>query len=461
MLKIYNTLSRTVEKFQPKDKDNVGMYACGPTVYDFAHIGHCRKYTYDDIIKRSLEYLGYSVKHVMNITDVGHLVSDEDDGEDKMEKGARKQGKTVWEVAEFFTEDFQSVMSQMNIVPADIVCKATDHITEQIAMVEALIAKGFAYETDEAVYFEVLKFPNYTKLNLQNLSDKSVGVRDEVNVDPQKRHPADFALWFKRVGKFKNHSMHWDSPWGDGFPGWHIECSAMSTKYLGEQFDIHTGGVDHISVHHTNEIAQSEAASGKSPFVKYWVHHEFLLINGEKMSKSAGNYFRLTDLEEKGFSGFDLRMFFLSANYRKPQNFTLDGLDAAKKSLEKLRKSIANLLIEIDFSLNHKVDEMFRSKFVFAIENDFNMPQALTVVWELTKSELSNEVKLVTLLDFDRVLGLGLGMSLDQPQPKPIHPKAIELIEQRRVARENQDWPLADELRERLWDEFEIKVEDR
>jgi cysteinyl-tRNA synthetase len=395
----------------------------------------------------------------MNITDVGHLVSDEDEGEDKMEKGAKKHGKSVWELAEYFTQDFISTMNAMNIQPANTICKATDHIADQIDMIKALFANGYAYETEEAVYFDVQKFPNYTKLNRQKLNDKQIGSRDEVNIDKNKRHPADFALWFKRIGKFQNHSMHWDSPWGDGFPGWHIECSAMSTKYLGDQFDIHTGGVDHISVHHTNEIAQSEAASGKSPFVKYWIHHEFLMVNGEKMSKSKGNIYRLVDLEDKGFDPMDLRYFFLTAQYRKPQNFTLEALEAAKNARLKLVTTIRKL--SRNYIPETMVNTEFKERFVEAIEDDFNMPKALAIAWELLKSYTSDSEKLTTLLEFDKIFGLQLTLQLEQPHQKQIPAKAMELIEKRRIARENKDWAVSDELRERLLEEFGIKVEDK
>ncbi|RMD76884.1 cysteine--tRNA ligase [Candidatus Dojkabacteria bacterium] len=464
MLRIYNTLSKRLDDFEPYDKNNVGMYTCGPTVYDFTHIGHCRKYTLDDIIKRSLGYLGFKVRHVMNITDVGHLSSDQDDGEDKIEKGARKYGKTVWEVAEFFTRDFFDTMNNMNIVPADVICKATEHIAEQIEIIKSLFEKKLAYETSTAVYFDVSKFPTYTKLSGQDLSQKEVGVREEINVDPEKKNPADFVLWFKRTGRFKNHVMHWDSPWGDGFPGWHIECSAMSMKYLGDQFDIHTGGVDHISVHHTNEIAQSEGMSGKQPFVKYWIHHEHLLVNGEKMSKSTGNVFRLTDLEKLGYEALDLRYFFLTAKHRVPQNFTFDALESAKKSRKKLVRQVNQLSSVLSETKQTKEesesDNDFKTKFVSAIEDDFNIPIALSIVWEVLKSDLSPKSKLQTILEFDKVLGLNLDKCLNDPKTKSIPQKARELIEKRDIARKNKDWATADEIRQRLKAEFDIEVAD-
>jgi cysteinyl-tRNA synthetase len=283
------------------------------TVYDFAHIGHGRKYTMDDILRRALVYAGYNIRHVQNVTDVGHLSSDSDEGEDKLEKGAKKTGKTVWEVAEFFTNDFYHAMDTLNILRPHVIAKATDHIPEQIILVQKLIEKGLAYDTPEAVYFDVSQFPAYGSLSGQKLTDKLVAVRAEVETGSYKRNPHDFSLWFKRVGRFSDHAMHWQSPFGDGFPGWHIECSAMSMKYLGESFDIHTGGIDHIPVHHENEIAQSEGATGK-PFAKYWVHHAFLNVNGEKMSKSLGNYVRIQDVIDRGIDPLALRYFYLYPN---------------------------------------------------------------------------------------------------------------------------------------------------
>ncbi|MCX5636126.1 MAG: cysteine--tRNA ligase, partial [Planctomycetota bacterium] len=332
-----NSLTRKKEKFEAIAPPDVGMYTCGITVYDYAHIGHGRKYVTDDILKRVLTANGYKVKHVQNVTDVGHLISDADEGEDKLEKGAIKQGKTVWEVAEFFTKNFYESMDKLNIIRPDVICKATDHIKEQIELVQKLMDKGFAYDTPEAVYFDIAKFPKYGEAFGQKLEDKKVAARGEVQTGEHKKSPADFALWFKRVGRFENHTMHWDSPWGDGFPGWHIECSAMSMKYLGEQIDIHTGGEDHISIHHPNEIAQSEAATGKSPFVKYWLHTAFLTIDGKKMSKSLENFYTVSDVAKKDFDPLALRYLYLGAHYRDPLNFTWDSLQAAQSALVKIK----------------------------------------------------------------------------------------------------------------------------
>src|SRR5258706_3274603 len=353
MLKIFNSLSRKIEDFDPIKEGEVGMYACGPTVYDFPHIGHGRKYVNDDILRRVLEKVeGYKVTHVQNITDVGHLVSDSDTGEDKMEKGAKKYGKTVWEVAEEYTNYFFKEMDSLNILRPTISCKASDHIPEQIELIKKLIEKGFAYDTPEAVYFEVAKFADYGKLFGHGLAEKQVGVREEVETDANKKNPADFALWFKRIGKFADHTMHWESPWGDGFPGWHIECSAMSMKYLGEQFDIHTGGEDHLSIHHPNEIAQSEAATGKKPFVKYWFHSAFLTVDGKKMSKSLGNVYKVADIAERGFSPIALRYLYLSTHYKKTMNFTWEALEAASNAYLKLRRDFKAL----EFNVEEDVD---------------------------------------------------------------------------------------------------------
>lgn len=463
MLKIYNTLGRETQKFEPIEDKKVGMYACGPTVYDYAHIGHGRKYVNDDIIKRSLKYLGYKVNHVMNITDVGHLTSDGDAGEDKLEKGAAKQGKTVWEVADFFTQDFVEMLNKLNIELPDEMPKATDHIPEQIEMIKKLFENGYAYDTEEAIYFDVSKFPTYWELFGQRIEDKEVGVRDEVRVDKNKRNPQDFVLWFKRVGKYENHTMHWDSPWGDGFPGWHIECSAMSRKYLGDQFDIHTGGEDHISIHHTNEIAQSEGASGKHPFVKYWMHHAFVKVSDTKMSKSLGNGYRVKDLEESGYNPLNLRYFYLTAHYKKTQNFTFEGLDAARNAYDRLVNFVktwsedSNKQKVNDF----KISKEFKDKFITAIEDDFNLPNALAVVWELTKSDLQSDDKLGTLLDFDKVLGLGLENILAQPKEKDIPLEAQMLIEERNIARIEKDFKKADQIRDQLKSEFGVDVVDK
>jgi cysteinyl-tRNA synthetase len=459
MLHLYNSLTKEIENFVPIKKGEAGLYACGPTVYGYTHIGHGRKYVTDDVLRRFLEVIEeLKVAHVQNVTDVGHLVSDGDTGEDKMEKGAALSGKTVWEVAEEFTEYFYKVMKELNVLMPDVVCKATDHISDQIALIEKIIANGYGYDTPEAVYFDVTKFADYGKMFNQNFDDKEVGVREEVQTGEHKKHPADFVLWFKRVGKYKDHVMHWASPWGDGFPGWHIECSAMSMKYLGEQFDIHTGGEDHLPIHHPNEIAQSEAGTGKKPFVKYWVHTTFLMVDGKKMSKSSGNLYKLTDLAEKGFSPLSLRYYFLTTHYRKQMNFTWEGMASAQTALTKLNKMVVDLT-DVPVTADGWSDEgkPFYEKFVSVMEDDLNTSVALSVVWEMMKSDISDSAKKNLIVLMDSVLGLDLGT---EPESNIGIPDEIkELLKKREEERKNKNFAVSDMLR----DEIEAKgykVED-
>ena len=330
MLRIYNTLTRQKEDFTPIHEGKAYMYSCGPTVYNYAHIGNLRTYIFMDLFRRTLRYDGYKLKGVMNITDVGHLLSDGDTGEDKMQKASREQKKSPWEIAAYYTDVFFTDLKKLNIGKPEIIAKATDHIQEMIDYVQKLVEKGYGYEIDDGIYFDIGKFPGYGKLSRLNLEEQQAGARVEVN--SQKRHPADFALWKKAEPE---HIMQWPSPWGMGYPGWHIECSAMSLKYLGMPFDIHTGGVDHIPVHHENEIAQNEALTGKKS-VNYWVHGEFMLVNNGKMSKSLGNTYRISDLEERGYKALDFRYFCLNTHYRKKLNFTFEGLDAAKAAYARL-----------------------------------------------------------------------------------------------------------------------------
>jgi cysteinyl-tRNA synthetase len=447
-----NSLTRKKEKFEAINPPNVGMYTCGMTVYDYAHIGHGRKYVSDDILKRVLIANGYKVKHVQNVTDVGHLVSDSDEGEDKLEKGAIRQGKTVWEVAEFFTKNFYDSMDELNIIRPDIICKATDHIKEQIEMVGKLMDKGYAYDTPEAVYFDVTKFKKYGEAFGQKLEDKRTAARSEVQTGEHKKHPADFALWFKRVGRFENHTMHWESPWGDGFPGWHIECSAMSTKYLGDQFDIHTGGEDHLSVHHPNEIAQSEAATGKSPFVKYWIHTAFLMVDGKKMSKSLGNFYTVEDIKKKGFDPLSLRYLYLTAHYRDPLNFTWESLQAAQNALEKLKSQISSLKSQTDRSVlspeKEKEIEKFRNDFSASVNDDLNTSKALAVLWEVLKSNIPSGDKYDLALSFDEVLGLKLSESPDNKIK--ITDEIKNLLEKRETLRRDKKFEEADKIRKQI-----------
>ncbi|MFH1896329.1 MAG: cysteine--tRNA ligase [bacterium] len=455
MFKLYNSLSRKIESFEPLDPPKVGMYACGITAYDYTHIGHGRKYIGDDFLRRTLEFLGYKVNHVQNVTDVGHLVSDADEGEDKLEKGAKKYGKTPEEVAKFFADYFYNFTDRLNILRPHTICWASKHIKEQIALVEILIQKGFAYDTPEAVYFDISKFSGYDQLfNRGALGEKRVGVRGEVEVGEHKKNPQDFALWFKRVGRFENHTMHWDSPWGDGFPGWHIECSAMSMKYLGVSFDIHTGGEDHLFPHHPNEIAQSEGATGK-PLAKYWVHHIFLKVAGRKMGKSLGNLYTLDDLEKKGFDPLDFRYLCLQTHYRKPLNFTWQSLEAAKNSLSRLKgfmlsaPPVSSALLPLKES---------RAKFETAIANDLNLPEALAVVWDLVgaanRGEVGRNRAVETVLAFDKVLGLGLSSGKND-----LSQEVLALASQREKARREKDYKASDGLRSQI-EKLGYKVKD-
>lgn len=455
-----NSLTRRKEKFEPINPPNVGMYSCGMTVYDYTHIGHGRKYVTDDILKRVLTVNGFKVKQVQNVTDVGHLVSDADEGEDKLEKGAAKTGKTVWEVADFFTKYFYDSMDKLNIIRPDVICKATDHIKEQIELIERLFKNGFAYDTPEAVYFDTTKFETYGELTGQKQDEKKIAVRSEVETGEHKKHPADFALWFKRVGRFEKHTMHWDSPWGDGFPGWHIECSAMGMKYLGEQFDIHTGGEDHIPVHHTNEIAQSEGATGKRPFVKYWLHYAFLVVDGRKMSKSLGNFYTIEDVEEKGFEPLSLRYLYLTTHYRDPLNFTWKSLEAAQSALQNLKSLIVNLKsserIALSQEKNEKV-EKYRDDFTQAINDDLGTPKGLAVLWEMLKSNIPSSDKYDLALYFDEVLGLGLAEASFLKLEIPL--EVMKLVEKREEFRKEGKFSEGDRLRKEI-EEKGFIVED-
>ena len=455
MLSLYNTLTKTIVDFTPVHPPKVGLYTCGQTVYDYTHIGHGRKYVGDDMLRRVLTRFGYEVTHVQNVTDVGHLVSDADEGEDKLEKGAKKTGKTVWQVAEFFTKHFYDSMDKLGILRPTTICKATEHIPEQIALIEKLLAKGVAYDTPEAVYFDVTKFKGYGSLFGQKLSEKQVAARSDVQTGSHKKHPPDFALWFKRTGRFADHVMHWESPFGDGFPGWHIECSAMAMKYLGDTIDIHTGGIEHTAVHHPNEIAQSEGATGKQ-FVRYWIHHGHLMMDGAKMSKSLGNIVSVEDVVNKGFDPLALRYFYLTAHYRKPMNFTWEALTAAQNALSELRlqlSAISRQQSERTTLSEEKLEKVdaYRKKFDKALSHDLNMPQALAVAWEVVKSNIPSPDKYDLILDFDEVLGLQLQQTAKSKQQAASVPKEIQkLLEDRETLRREKKFAEADEVRKTI-----------
>ena len=446
----YNTLTKRKEKFEPIDGREVRMYSCGPTVYKDATIGNMRTNIFQDVLRRVLRYNGYKIKHVMNITDVGHLVSDGDEGEDKMLKSAREEHKTPMEIAKYYTELFFNDLKLLNIETPEIVCKATDHIKEMLEYVEKLMKNGYAYETSTAIYFDVSKLDEYGILSGIKLDDQKSGAR--VDVDPEKKNPYDFALWIKAP---ENHLMKWDSPWGLSYPGWHIECSAMGQKYLGEQFDIHTGGIDLIPTHHENEIAQSKGACGKIP-AKFWMHGEYLLINGGKMSKSLGNVYLIKDFIDKGYDPIVYKLFSYSCHYRNKLNFTWDGIEASAKSLERLKqgyKAHLNGKDNVDESLIKEYEERFHK----AINDDLNMPLAMGVVWEVVRQENKSPELAKLLLKFDTVLGL----KIDEESNviKEEIPKEINiLVEERELARKNKDWTKSDELRDLIKEKgYEVK----
>ena len=440
MLQLYHTYKRKLLEFKPIKGKKVALYTCGPTVYLFAHIGNMRYFLFEDVLHKSLAFLGYKVKHVMNITDVGHLTSDEDEGEDKIEKGAKIMGKTVWEVAEFYTRAFLNDAKALNILNPDILSKATDNVPEIIDTVEKLVEKGYGYETKQAIYFDVAKFTDYENLTGQRLEEKIRGAREEVITDPEKRNPADFALWFKTVGRFQNHVMRWPSPWGEGFPGWHIECSVISAKFLGQPFDIHTGGVDHITVHHANEIAQSTAAYDR-PLANFWLHSEFLLVDGQKMSKSLNNLYTLADLAGKGYSPLDFRYLNLTTHYRQKLNFTWQGLHAAHQAYRNLKSQIR------EYDKSGRPDKKYMEQFSAALEDDLNTPKALAVLWELVKNnEIKSETKRATINSMDEVLGLGLKGLKAQPIPNEIK----KLVKERDEAREQKEWARGDQIRKQI-----------
>lgn len=441
MLKLYNTLSRKSEAFKPISKDGVLMYACGPTVYHYAHIGNLKTYVFEDVLKRVLSYNGYKVKHVINITDVGHLTSDEDTGEDKMEKEARLEKRSVWDIALFYTAAFKSDIKKLNILEPDIWCKATDNIKEQIDLVKALEKKGYTYKTSDGIYFDTSKFKNYGKLAKLKKSGLKAGARVDIG---EKKHTTDFALW-KFSPKDVNRQMEWDSPWNvKGFPGWHIECSAMAMKFLGKKIDVHCGGIDHIPVHHPNELAQSEAYLGKK-WVNYWLHGNFLVINQERMAKSGGNFLTLEELSKKGYSPLDYRYFCLTGHYRKPLNFSLEDLGSARNAYSKLKAKILEFK-EGKESVPKSVDS-YKKDFLKAINEDLNTPKALAVVWNLIKDDsLPKKDKYNALLDFDKVLGLKLNEVEEEKVEVPAEIK--RLVSERESARKAKDFKKADELRD-------------
>ena len=437
----YNTLTKSKDKFEPINKEEVRMYSCGPTVYKDASIGNMRTYIMNDLIRRVLKYNGYKINHTMNITDVGHLVSDADEGEDKMLKSAREMQKTPYEIAKYYTKLFMNDLEKLNVETPEVVCKATDHIEDMIKYVQKLLENGYAYETSTAIYFDVSKLDEYGILSGIKLEDQKAGAR--VDVDTEKRNPYDFALWIKAK---PNHIMKWESPWGLSYPGWHIECSAMGQKYLGEQFDIHTGGIDLIPTHHENEIAQSKGACGKIP-AKYWIHGEYLLINGGKMSKSLNNVYLLKDITQKGYDPLTYRLFTYSSSYRTKLNFTWEGIEASQKALEKLRAGYQKHLEGNEDILDEEISK-YEENFHKAINDDLNMPLAMSVVWDVVKNPKKSK-KLAKLLDkFDTVLALSLDKKSENQEKIP--EEVLKLAEERLKARQEKNWAESDRLRNEI-----------
>jgi len=468
-LQIYNSLTKNKEVFEPLKPPKVYIYTCGPTVYDYVSIGNWRTYTLSDLVVRTLKYLGYSVQYIMNITDVGHLTGDNlgdaSTGEDRMEKASKRENKSAWDIAKFYTNDFKKGYKQLNLTQPQKFAKATKHIQEQIELVKKIEQKGLTYKIDDGMYFNVKKWENmgneYGKLS--SLDKIKEGAR--VKPNPQKKDPRDFALW-KFSPKDKQRQMEWPSPWSKGFPGWHIECSAMSMKYLGDQFDIHIGGEDLKNTHHPNEIAQSEAVTGKKPFVKYWIHGAFLRVDGQRMGKSLGNVYNLHDLQKKGFDPLALRYLYLTAHYRKPLNFTWEALENSQKSLNNLRD-----IVVVPHSAGRpdavsqkesKALRQFNNRFTKSISDDFNMPEALAVVWEMAKSNLKQTQKIGLLKSWDEVLGLDLEkVSKVSKVPKVSKaPKEVKkLIDKREKLRKQKKWQQADEIRKKI-EKMGFKIKD-
>lgn len=441
-LNLYNTLTRTKEEFKPIKPNQVGLYACGPTVYDYAHIGNLRSYIFEDVLKRVLIYNGYKVEHIENITDVGHLVSDADEGEDKMMKALAREGlepseKSLLKLADKYTDAFKDDIANLNISQPNKWVRATKHVKDMIKLIEEIAKNDFTYETADGLYFDTSKFKDYAKLANLDVAGLQAGKRVDMG---EKKNPTDFALWIKAVGDNANHVMVWGSPWGKGFPGWHIECSAMSMKYLGDNFDIHVGGIDHIPVHHSNEVAQNQSAKGHK-VVNTWMHNEFLVIDEGRMGKSKGNFVTLQALIKKGFGPLAYRYLILQTHYRQKLTFSWEAMEAAQNALNNLRDVVATY---------DKPDvgcAEYEENFLKAINDDLNTPKALGILWDLIKDkEFPSSAKMRTLLKFDEVLGLGL----DKIKPIKIPKEIFELAEKREQMRKNKDWEGSDKLRKQV-----------
>ncbi len=449
MLNLYNTMTRQVDAFQPIQPGQVKLYTCGLTVYNYAHIGNLRTYVFEDILKRTLFLNEYEVNHVMNITDVGHLASDADEGEDKMELGAAREGKTAWDIAQFYTDQFRVDLANLNVIEPDIWCKATDHIQEQIEWIQKLEELGYTYILEDGVYFDSSKYEDYGRLARLDVEGLQAGARVEMVAG--KRQPTDFALW-KFSPSDQQRQMEWDSPWGIGFPGWHIECSVMAVKYLGEHIDIHCGGVDHVAVHHTNEIAQTESVTGEN-WVNWWMHGEFLVLKTavadgpQKMAKSGGNFITLNTLINKGYDPLAYRYFLLNAHYRAKQTFTWEALDGAVTAFNRLKKRVLGLKSEtVDDAVPNQA---YQTSFIASVNDDLNMPRVLALVWDLLKdNDIDSSEKYATLLFMDQVLGLGFADW--QPEASDIPEAVLALVAERTAARQNRDFAAADRIRDEL-----------
>lgn len=445
-VKLYNTLTKRVEDFKEMEEGKAQVYCCGPTVYDYQHIGNFRTFIFEDILNKTLRLAEFEVSHVMNITDVGHLTGDSDEGEDKMLIAMRREGKSSLDIAKFYTDKFFKDWDKLGLKRPDTICKATEHISEMIELIKRIEANGFAYVANGNVYFDVEKFEKYGELANLNLDDLKAGAR--IEVDENKKNPFDFVLWFTK-SKFEDQELQWDSPWGKGYPGWHIECSAMSMKYLGDEFDIHCGGIDHVPVHHTNEIAQSEAATGKK-WVNYWMHSEFILLNSDKMSKSKGGFIVLDDLVKKGLQPLAYRLFCLSAHYRQQLNFTWDAVKQSEAGLKRIQKIVLELKAKTKASnFNPEVSEVCKT-FKQALFNDLNTPKAMAAFWDILKNkDLKNEVKLAAIYFCDQVLSIGL-RELQAEKELEVPEDVLELVEQRKTAKVNKNYDEADKIRDKI-----------
>jgi cysteinyl-tRNA synthetase len=446
---LFNTLGRQKQVFVPIEPGHAGLYTCGPTVYDYQHIGNFRTFMFEDFLKRVLLYNGYYVNHIMNITDVGHLVSDGDEGEDKMEKGSARTGKTVWEIAEYYTQFFLDDAKALNILPPTKYTKATEYIKEQVDMIKCLDDKGFTYTTSDGVYFDTSKLSDYGKLANLDIEGLEEGTR--IQFSTEKKNKTDFALW-KFSPKGEQRQMEWDSPWGKGFPGWHVECSAMSKKFLGDTFDIHCGGIDHIPIHHTNEIAQSESCNGK-PFVHYWLHGAFLEEESGKMSKSKGEFLRVKTLIDKGYSPLDYRYLCLGTHYRKRLLFSWDLLEQAKVTFSRLKQNIQTIRDDAKKNSDPRdatMPEDVKEKFTEAVNDDLNMPQALAVLWGVIRNDKLSSIEKMNLVnDFNRVLGLDLDKDIEAGNIN-VPAEVMELVEKRIAAKKAKDFKKADAIRDEL-----------